>query len=301
MGVFEKILIKYWEMIKVKDANRLAKQSPPVGVTALYDIPYVENAEEPNLLDVYYPEGTDKPLPVIFMVHGGGWLYGTKEINKYYGMHLATRGFTVININYHLVQEQRFPHQIKDIYKALNWLEKNHAKYFCDINNVFVTGDSAGAHLSLLATVIQHNKKYKDMLGVSSNIEIKAASMVCGVFDFNAFGWKSFASKPYSRVIMGASVKKSEYREILSVPTAIYDRKLPPLYLISSKQDILGFQTRAFAKFLKNNNYEHELHFWDKGKERKLEHVFNVIYPLYPESIQVNDEMCQFFRKYIKS
>ena len=33
-----------------------------------------------DLLDVYYPKGTQGKLPVIVNIHGGGWVYGTKEV-----------------------------------------------------------------------------------------------------------------------------------------------------------------------------------------------------------------------------
>lgn len=54
-------------------------------------------------LDLYRPHQAITPLfPVIINIHGGGWVYGTKETYQFYGMNLAKEGFAVINGNYRL-------------------------------------------------------------------------------------------------------------------------------------------------------------------------------------------------------
>ena len=70
-----------------------------------HDIPEVERLdnlpygpdEKWHTLDVYLPKKHEAPFPVIINIHGGGWVYGTKEIYQYYGMGLAKRGFAFIN------------------------------------------------------------------------------------------------------------------------------------------------------------------------------------------------------------
>lgn len=86
-----------------------AKQNDDARDSGLpHDIPEVERIndlqygpnEKWNTLDVYLPKKEDKPFPVIINIHGGGWVYGTKEVYQYYGMGLAKRGFAFINPNY---------------------------------------------------------------------------------------------------------------------------------------------------------------------------------------------------------
>lgn len=299
MGV-QNLILKYWKIIEAMDKKRLSSQSFPEKITVVSDIPYIEGAKTPNLLDIYYPEGTDKLLPVIFMVHGGGWLYGNKELNKIYAMNLALRGFAVVNINYHLVHESRFPKQIQDIFAALNWLESNGKNYFCDINNLFITGDSAGAHLSSLTMALQYNEKLSEMLGVKTSIKIKAGALICGVFDFNKNGWKSLIFKPYTGVMVGEKFKKSKYRDLMSF-SGVYNGTLAPIYLMTSEQDIMKFQNVKMVKYCDEHNINYEFKLWPKSVKgaNKLIHVFNVTFPLYEESIKTNDDFCNFFRKFI--
>ena len=53
-------------------------QLPP-GVTALRDLEYGRVGERAMRLDLYLPENTNKPLPLIIWIHGGAWLGGSKE------------------------------------------------------------------------------------------------------------------------------------------------------------------------------------------------------------------------------
>ena len=63
----------------------------PEGVTEYRNISYGCHGTW-NLLDVYVPAGTADPLPTIVSIHGGGYVYGSKEIYRRYGMDMAKRG-----------------------------------------------------------------------------------------------------------------------------------------------------------------------------------------------------------------
>ena len=73
----------------------------PEGIQQCRNISYGSHGKW-NLLDVYYPDGTTQPLPTIVSIHGGGYVYGSKEIYRRYGMDMARRGFAFVNFNYRL-------------------------------------------------------------------------------------------------------------------------------------------------------------------------------------------------------
>ena len=65
-------------------------------------------------LDVYRPKLNIKgKLPVIMSVHGGGWVYGDKDVYQWYCMNLAQRGFAVVNYSYRLAQNTNILHLLK--------------------------------------------------------------------------------------------------------------------------------------------------------------------------------------------
>lgn len=64
---------------KKGDEKRDLNLVEPDDVEAVFDLSYAVNQDEYNLLDIYYPKGTDNKLPVIVSIHGGGYVYGTKK------------------------------------------------------------------------------------------------------------------------------------------------------------------------------------------------------------------------------
>ena len=93
MDIFKPVLLKFWSITEKMDEKRIASQTPIGGITQITDIPYMNDSMKEHLLDIYYPESATGKLPVIIDIHGGGWLYGYKEINKYYCLKLAEKGF----------------------------------------------------------------------------------------------------------------------------------------------------------------------------------------------------------------
>jgi acetyl esterase len=126
LGIKKFLVSKMLTKWEERDKSILAKQQLPDGIEAIVDVPYAEDGQRGHLLDVYYPKGAKEKLPVIMDIHGGGFLYGDKDINKLYGHHLAKRGFVVFNLNYRLAfNDAKVPGQIQDIVSAINWIGNN--------------------------------------------------------------------------------------------------------------------------------------------------------------------------------
>ena len=90
---------------KMNDEIRDAGLTTPADVVRYDDILYGSD-EVWQRLDVYRPaEAEGKTLPVIVSVHGGGFVYGDKELYQYYCMNLAQKGFAVVNFTYRLAPE----------------------------------------------------------------------------------------------------------------------------------------------------------------------------------------------------
>lgn len=300
MNLGSKLIHKYWKFIEKKDFQRMALQSPPEGVTVISDIQYVNDDNAAHLLDVYYPQGTSAPLPVIFVIHGGGWTYGNKELDKFMGMRIALDGFTVVNINYRLIQEARFPAQLQDVYAALNWLERRHDDYFADISNVFIVGDSAGGHLASLTLALEANTELAEKWQLRTDIKPRGGGLICGAFEFNfLLKLRNPVIKAYGKYFLGKEFRKSEWLPYLQF-SAVYNGALPPVFLSSSEKDFIKSQTRKMAKFLDEHKQPYKLRLWDSATKNKLTHVYQVIYPEYEESVITNKEMTDFFKTLIK-
>src|SRR3954469_2027738 len=65
----------------------------------LLDVPYGSHPRQ--VLD-FYPAKSDKPTPVVFHIHGGGWRAGDKKMDP---KAFLPRGISVVSINYRYVQQ----------------------------------------------------------------------------------------------------------------------------------------------------------------------------------------------------
>lgn len=129
------------------------------------NIPYVQNGHERHVLDVYTPMvESDRLLPVIFWIHGGGWQAGDKSDVGLKPQVTTERGFVFVSTNYRLLPEVTMDVLIDDVARSLGWVHRNIAKHGGDPQRIIVGGHSAGAQLAALLCTDQ---RYIEKHGVS--------------------------------------------------------------------------------------------------------------------------------------
>lgn len=142
-----------------------------------------EQGKRKLLLDLYLPSNSNKPLPVLIYIHGGGWLVNSKESCP--GQIAAQRNYAVVCINYSYSSEALFPAQIQDVKKAVQWLRKNANNYYLDANHFGVWGDSAGGYLSvLLGTSAGVNRLEENIKDNPISTKVQAVCNWYGLTDF---------------------------------------------------------------------------------------------------------------------
>lgn len=130
------------------------------------DIPYAEKPHERQVLDVYSPQGA-KNLPVVFWIHGGGWQTGDKSGVQIKPKAFTEKGFVFVAINYRLLPNVDMGTLIRDVAKAVRWVEDHIAEYGGDPKRLFVMGHSAGAQL---AALICTDERYLKAEGVPLSV-----------------------------------------------------------------------------------------------------------------------------------
>ncbi|MFT4018795.1 MAG: glycerophosphodiester phosphodiesterase family protein [Agriterribacter sp.] len=120
----------------------------------LKNIKYGNAPDDQNKFDAYIPNDLKPGAKVILYIHGGGWSGGDKsEFPKQLIEELAgKRGYVVASMNYRLVKDtmNRFPAQIEDVKKVIEFITKNAKKYKYNGDEYALMGGSAGAHLAML-------------------------------------------------------------------------------------------------------------------------------------------------------
>jgi acetyl esterase/lipase len=126
----------------------------------------------PLELDLYRPPA-DEPLPVVIYLHGGGWRMGTRvaaspgfrDWTPGLLTELAAAGFAVVSADYRLSGEARFPAQLDDVCRVMDWVAASGDAHGIDPSRVLLWGDSAGAHLAgLAATAAPRNAQLRGVV-----------------------------------------------------------------------------------------------------------------------------------------
>lgn len=305
MKMSEIILSKAVQKIRtewaVSDAKRDEGLTTPEQVMRHDDISYGPY-DEWNLLDIYYTKDVEAPQPVIVSIHGGGWVYGKKDIYQYYCMALAQRGFTVVNFNYRLAPENRYPAALEDINAVFSFLEKEGAKYMADTSNVFVVGDSAGAQLASQYLTIMTNPEYAKLFQFKTpEITIRACGLNCGLYDARKCAERGLDELFIEYI--GRKVTKMVYadEELLdSLDVIKYMTKdFPPAFVMSAHHDFLLPDAEPMYQHLQKLGVDSELKIYGSKEQEEIAHVFHVNCKL-DEAVKCNDAECNFFKKYIK-
>ena len=119
-------------------------------------------------LDAYLPT-TKGPHPSVLVIHGGGWMSGSKWQLGRYAAALAERGINAFAINYRLAPKYKHPVQVEDCREAVRWVRSNSKKYGGDPKRIGALGYSAGAHLSAMLAVTGMNAQ-EDPKGIGTEI-----------------------------------------------------------------------------------------------------------------------------------
>ncbi len=109
-------------------------------------------SEDCLTLNVVAPEAgpSDEPLPVMFFIHGGGYILGSSATPIYDGAALARRGCVYVSVNYRLgalgcmdlsaLSTPEYPIEdnlfLRDLVMALRWVRDNVAVFGGDPDNV---------------------------------------------------------------------------------------------------------------------------------------------------------------------
>lgn len=129
-------------------------------------------------------------LPVLVLLHGGGWQSGSSKRWQSWGNSLATKGVASFAVPYRLATKEHptFTEALWDVQSAIRYLRRHSGQLRIDPNKVGAMGVSAGAHLAaMMALAGDHpkfaspNKEEVENGAVPAKIDVVVG--VSGVYD----------------------------------------------------------------------------------------------------------------------
>lgn len=153
-------------------------------------------------LDVYLAE-SDKPVPAMVFIHGGGWRAGSKQRVPAWLLQAVRDGWlSVVSVEYRFTDVAPHPAQTDDCLRAIQFVRSNATKWNIDPNRIGVTGGSAGGHLSLWVAL------HDDVANADSTdpVENQSSRVACAV---------SFAGPTDWSLLSDLEHKHPAYRQLI--------------------------------------------------------------------------------------
>jgi len=128
------------------------------GFTVKHDVVYAQPGVKKLKYDVFSPNGA-KNLPMIAIIHGGGWTSNNEDVMRGLARELARGGtYVVMSMDYRWLGTRdgdavpnTMANLIEDVFGGIAHFQEHAAEYGGDPTRIGVTGDSAGGHLSAAA------------------------------------------------------------------------------------------------------------------------------------------------------
>ncbi len=223
-------------------SQQMPRPAPPAGAKAHRDLAYVDGGHERQKLDLYLPEKSDGPLPVILWIHGGGWMAGSKEQCLPLRAGYVERGYAVASIGYRLSGHALFPAQIEDCKAAIRWLRGHAKEYGLDPERFGVWGGSAGGHLAALVGTSGGVEEFEVGANAGISSRVQAVCDFYGPTDLTVFvttpGFESHAGadSPETRLLGGVVAENKDKAKRVD-PITYVTKDDPPFLLVHGDKD----------------------------------------------------------------
>jgi acetyl esterase/lipase len=229
-------------------AHGLSQTNPvidafPQGTVLHSNVPYSNDNQPKHLLDIYLPANASEKIPLVILVHGGGWLSNDKYADIGYMKKtvaaIVSRGFALASIDYRFSTQAVFPAQIQDCNCAISFLYDHAGKYGLDQKRFAVMGFSSGGHLaSLLGLSKNNNVETFFMPGTSRSFSFRAVVDFYGPSELILFPGSDDEKSPESLLIGAAPLKRPDLAKAAS-PVTYVDKNDPPFLIIHGEKDEL--------------------------------------------------------------
>ncbi|PGU00837.1 acetylesterase [Bacillus cereus] len=246
------------------------------------DIDYNSKFPDGNL-DIIYPKKYTQKTPIIFWMHGGGFVGGDKSDITGYAIELAAHGYIVVNINYALAPKETYPTPIIQLGEAYKYIKENEKKYDFNLKHVYFAGDSAGAQISSQFVNIQTSEEYAKLAKIESSVDsstIKGVLLFCGPYNMPELN-KIESTKEIQNFMLTvgwAYLGKKNWEQSSEVKIASIlnhvTKEYPPTFITDGNIGSFEDQGKALASALQNNGVFVDSIFFDRNVYGELPHEF---------------------------
>lgn len=232
------------------------------------DVKYCEyeNCERHMQLIIPYKRNwtENKKYPLVLFIPGSAWhrqeMYNSIPARA----ELAKRGFAVAEVQYRESELAVFPAQVIDAKKAIRFIQTIAEQFHIDTDNIFISGDSSGGHIALLAGLTAAYGELDSDVKNDTFCAVKGIISYCAPTDM----FLSEGKGPIEDLLGTDDVKNvPDLAKSASCETYLSkERNIPPILMFHGLQDDLVsiLHSRNFFESLKGLNKEVEYYELEK-------------------------------------
>ncbi len=199
------------------------------------DITYLTANNYNSKLDLYIHNDLTAPAPTLIYIHGGGWIFGTKETSVLMLLPYMEMGWNIVNVEYRMASVSLAPAAVEDCRCALQWVIRNAKQFNIDTSKLVVTGHSAGGHLSLTTGMMPASAGLDRQCYGPEDLKVAAIVNWYGISDVNDL-LDGPNLKNYAVMWLGSQTNRDEIAKRVS-PLTYVRAGLPPIITIHGDAD----------------------------------------------------------------
>lgn len=264
-----------------------------------------QSKHKKNTYDIYYPKNSEKAVPVLIWVHGGGYVSGDKVGVKEFATKLAADAqIAVVAMNYEPAPNSQYPNQVTQVNELVQQLKKDR-KEMLDLSKLAFGGDSAGAQIALQYVTIQTSQKYANEMKMKSIVKpgtIKGTVSYCGPVDLQQVAkqqsdnrFMRFFVKTVAWSLIGQKDWKNDDRLYQASLVDHVTKDFPPTYITDGNAYSFQDQGIALEKKLKELDVPVEGLFY-KEEKKEISHEYQFDYSL-EESKNCYEQTLSFIKE----
>lgn len=254
---------------------RIYELPPEEGRKMLLDLQSGEGVERPDVDEewvevdagqwgtvrarIIRPKGATGLLPVVFFIHGAGWVFGDEKTHDrmFRELVVGANAAGVFPV-YDRAPEAKYPTQVEQNYAVGQWVAKHGAEHGLDTSRIAVTGESVGGCMTAVFT--QMNKD-RGGLKIAGQVMLYPVTNA----DFTTPSYEQFAEGYYlardgmkwfwDQYTSNEAQRKEKYASPLQTPDDEL-KDLPPTLVITDEADVLRDEGEQYANKLRANGVD---------------------------------------------
>ena len=259
------------ELCEATDPHpRIYEVPPEEGRKILLDLQSGEGVERPDVDEewievdagqwgtvrtrIIRPAGGEGPLPVVFYIHGAGWVFGDEKTHDRLFRELVV-GANAVGVFpvYDRAPEKKYPTQVEQNYAVGQWVAEHGAEHGMDTSGIAVTGESVGGCMSAVFTQMNKDRGGLEIAGQVLLYPVADADFTTGSYEQFAEGY--YLTRDGMKWFWDAyTTDEAERREKYASPLRTPDEELkglPTTLVITDEADVLRDEGEKYANKLR--------------------------------------------------